>query len=91
MPGNTIAVLDSGNRPLPKGQRGRVAIASYQLRDAYAIAEPDFLTHDYGGRTQRFLLTGDSGFIDQAGRPISLCWVAPGRSRAVIGVSRRGL
>ncbi|WP_330288885.1 class I adenylate-forming enzyme family protein [Streptomyces sp. NBC_00576] len=68
MPGNTIAVLDPEDRPLPKGQRGRVAIASYQLMDTYAAAEPGFLTLDHGGRTQRFLLTGDSGFIDEAGR-----------------------
>jgi acyl-coenzyme A synthetase/AMP-(fatty) acid ligase len=68
MPGNTIAVLDPENHPLPKGRRGRVAIASYQLMDTYATAEPDFLTLDYGGRTQRFLLTGDSGFVDEAGR-----------------------
>ncbi|MET7484780.1 class I adenylate-forming enzyme family protein [Streptomyces sp. NPDC005538] len=68
MPGNTIAVLDPDDRPVPKGARGRVAIASYQLMDTYATAEPEFLTLDYGGRTQRFLLTGDSGFIDEAGR-----------------------
>ncbi|CAM5228645.1 hypothetical protein SVIOM74S_03061 [Streptomyces violarus] len=26
------------------------------------------MTLDYGGRTQRFLLTGDSGLVDEAGR-----------------------
>jgi acyl-coenzyme A synthetase/AMP-(fatty) acid ligase len=68
MPGNTIAVLDAAHKPLPKGQRGRIAIASHQLMDSYANAEPDFLTLEYGGRTQRFLLTGDSGLIDECGR-----------------------
>ncbi|WP_306327708.1 class I adenylate-forming enzyme family protein [Streptomyces venezuelae] len=68
MPGNTVVVLDAENRPLPKGSRGRVAIASYQLMDSYATSEPDFMTLDYGGRTQRFLLTGDSGLVDEAGR-----------------------
>ncbi|ARP71424.1 hypothetical protein LK07_18530 [Streptomyces pluripotens] len=84
MPGNTIAVLDPDNRPVPKGMRGRVAIASYQLMDSYVTAEPEFLTLDYGGRTQRFLLTGDSGFIDEAGR-LELTGRNDGVSRAAEG------
>ncbi|MZD04733.1 AMP-binding protein [Streptomyces sp. SID5785] len=84
MPGNTVAVLDPDNRPVPKGTRGRVAIASYQLMDSYASAEPEFLDLDHGGRTQRFLLTGDSGFIDEAGR-LELTGRNDGVSRAVEG------
>ncbi|WP_406490591.1 acyl--CoA ligase [Streptomyces sp. NBC_01604] len=83
-PGNTIAVLDPQNRPLPKGQRGRVAIASYQLMDTYATAMPDFVTLNHGGRTQRFLVTGDSGFIDEAGR-LELTGRNDGVSRAEQG------
>ncbi|GAA2139175.1 malonyl-CoA synthase [Kitasatospora kazusensis] len=68
MPGNTLVALDPENRPLPKGRLGRIAIASYQLMDSYAASEPEFLTLDHGGRTQRYLLTGDSGIIDEGGR-----------------------
>jgi acyl-coenzyme A synthetase/AMP-(fatty) acid ligase len=68
MPGSTILVLDPENRPLPKGRLGRIAIASYQLMDSYAAAEPDFLVLEHAGRTQRYLLTGDSGVMDEGGR-----------------------
>jgi acyl-coenzyme A synthetase/AMP-(fatty) acid ligase len=67
MPGNTVVVLDSEDRPLKRGERGRVAITSYQLMDTYATREPDFLELEVGGRTRRFLLTGDSGVLDESG------------------------
>ncbi|MEV8097640.1 class I adenylate-forming enzyme family protein [Kitasatospora sp. NPDC085879] len=68
MPGSTILVLDPEHRPLPKGRLGRIAIASYQLMDSYAAAEPDFLHIEHAGRTQKYLLTGDSGVMDEGGR-----------------------
>ncbi|GAA4913875.1 class I adenylate-forming enzyme family protein [Streptomyces coeruleoprunus] len=68
--GNTIAILDPDGVPLPPGTRGRVAIASYQLMDSYATVEPPFLHLDLGDGQgeQKFLLTGDSGVIDEEGR-----------------------
>ncbi|MFI6943915.1 class I adenylate-forming enzyme family protein [Streptomyces sp. NPDC050418] len=70
MAGNTIVIVDAEGRPLPVGTRGRVAIASYQLMDAYANATPTFLHLDLGDGQgeQRFLLTGDSGVMDEQGR-----------------------
>jgi acyl-CoA synthetase (AMP-forming)/AMP-acid ligase II len=70
MPGIGIAVLDAEHRPLPPGVRGRVAVASYQLMDAYGDAPAPSVLVDLGdGQGPRpFLLTGDDGVIDYEGR-----------------------
>lgn len=67
--GSTLAVVDSQGHLLPPGVRGRVAIASYQLMDDYANAQPVFLDLDPGDGDgpRRFLLTGDSGVLDAQG------------------------
>ncbi|MFD0529178.1 AMP-binding protein [Kitasatospora arboriphila] len=69
MPGIGIAVLDAEHRPLPPGARGRVAVASYQLMDAYGDAPaPSVLVDLSDGQGPRpFLLTGDDGVIDYEG------------------------
>ncbi|MFB4424027.1 class I adenylate-forming enzyme family protein [Streptomyces sp. QL37] len=67
--GSTLAVVDAQGHLLPPGVRGRVAIASYQLMDDYANAQPVFLELDPGDGDgpRRFLLTGDSGVLDAQG------------------------
>ncbi|MCM2413798.1 class I adenylate-forming enzyme family protein [Streptomyces sp. RKAG290] len=70
MEGSAVAVVDSQGHLLPPGTRGRVAIASYQLMDDYGIGRPVFLDLDTGDGegVRRFLLTGDSGVLDDEGR-----------------------
>ncbi|MFD4899719.1 class I adenylate-forming enzyme family protein [Streptomyces sp. NPDC058411] len=67
--GSTLAVVDAQGHLLPPGVRGRVAIASYQLMDDYAAELPVFLDLDPGDGEgpRRFLLTGDSGVLDEQG------------------------
>lgn len=70
MEGSTVAVVDAHGHLAAPGVRGRVAVASFQLMDDYATGVPVFLDLDPGDGegTRRFLLTGDSGVLDEEGR-----------------------
>ncbi|MFD0023529.1 class I adenylate-forming enzyme family protein [Streptomyces sp. NPDC058382] len=70
MEGSAVAVVDAQGHLVPPGVRGRVAVASFQLMDDYASGRPVFLELDPGDGegTRRFLLTGDSGVLDEEGR-----------------------
>jgi acyl-CoA synthetase (AMP-forming)/AMP-acid ligase II len=58
--GNSIAILDDNNRPVPEGKTGRVAIHSYQNMDGY-LNGPSANTVTIAGNTH--LITADFGYL----------------------------
>jgi long-chain acyl-CoA synthetase len=62
--GNHLVILDSSRKPLPVGEIGRVAIASYMNMDRYLNAEADTVELD----GERYLVTADTGRLDADGR-----------------------
>lgn len=61
--GNDIKVVDHANNPLPPGNIGRIAIASYMNMDGYKNSDSDKILID----GQRYLITAETGHLDEEG------------------------
>ncbi|HEV3156242.1 MAG TPA: class I adenylate-forming enzyme family protein [Candidatus Baltobacteraceae bacterium] len=62
--GNRVLILDEHERPLPHGETGRVAIASYQMMDGYLGQQAPFTIIE----GERFFVTADYGWLDEDDR-----------------------
>ncbi|WP_407841899.1 class I adenylate-forming enzyme family protein (plasmid) [Streptomyces sp. DSM 116496] len=66
--GTTVAVLGEDGQPVGQGESGRLAFAGHQVMDGYLDGETQVAELDLGWGTERFLVTDDSGYVDETGR-----------------------
>ncbi|WP_328304638.1 acyl--CoA ligase (plasmid) [Streptomyces sp. NBC_00435] len=66
--GTTVAVLGEDGQPVQQGETGRLAYAGHQVMDAYLDGETEVTELDLGWGAERFLVTDESGYVDETGR-----------------------
>ncbi|MFN3431311.1 MAG: class I adenylate-forming enzyme family protein [Candidatus Sericytochromatia bacterium] len=64
LPGVRLAILGPGGQPVPPGEEGEIAVAGPTLMDGY-LGDPEATARVLRGG---WLLTGDAGVLDEAGR-----------------------